>query len=142
MDAPDPHRLSDRFARIAPAVNANAHLVHRGRTLTGVLLVEIGDMPHLLHLDAGRIAAMERRLALFQDRLLTIRGSARAWHALWQPLPEPGWHDLFALTQRGEMRIEGCMHSFFAHLQYLKDVLEMPRHPPLHLSASTQEGQP
>lgn len=138
MDTPDPHLLNRRFARIAPAVNADAHLVHRGRTLTGALLVEIGNTPHLLRLEAGRIAAMDRRFPLFQERLLTIRGSARAWQALWQPVPEPGWHDLFALTKRGEMQVEGRMHSFFAHLQYLKDVLEMPR----HLPASAQEGQP
>ena len=107
MDTPDPHLLNQRFARIAPAVNADAHLVHRGRTLTGALLVEIGDTPHLLRLEAGRIAAVQRRFPLFQERLLTIRGSARAWQALWQPVPEPGWHDLFALTKRGEMQVEG-----------------------------------
>jgi hypothetical protein len=49
-----------------------------------------------------------------------------------------GWHDLFALTKRGEMQVEGRMHSFFAHLQYLKEVLEMPR----HLPTSAQESQP
>jgi hypothetical protein len=81
---------------------------------------------------------VERRFPLFQERLLTIRGSARAWQALWQPVPEPGWHDLFALTKRGEMQVEGRMHSFFAHLQYLKEVLEMPR----HLPTSAQESQP
>ena len=109
MDTPDTYLLNQRFAHIAPAVYADAHLVHRGRTLTGALLVEIGDTPHLLRLEAGRIAAVQRRFPLFQERLLTIRGSARAWQALWQPVPEPepGRHDLFALTKRGEMQVEG-----------------------------------
>lgn len=56
-----------------------------------------------------------------------IRGSALAWSSLWEPVPRPGWHDLFALTKRGEMRIEGNTWALFANLQYVKDLLVLPR---------------
>ena len=40
-------------------------------------------------------------------------------------MPEPGWHDLLALTKRGAARIDGdCSVS---HLQYFKDLLAAPR---------------
>jgi hypothetical protein len=42
-------------------------------------------------------------------------------------MPKPGWHDLFALTKRGEAVLEGDLHPFMAHLQYFKDVLALPR---------------
>jgi hypothetical protein len=45
----------------------------------------------------------------------------------WQPMPRPGWHDLLALTKRGEAVLEGDLHPFMSNLQYFKDVLALPR---------------
>ena len=56
-----------------------------------------------------------------------MRGSVQAWAALWQDPPPPGWHDIFALSKRGEMSFEGNLQPFLAHLQYFKDVLALPR---------------
>ena len=44
-----------------------------------------------------------------------------------RPMPRPGWHDLLALTKRGEAALEGDLHPFMANLQYFKDVLALPR---------------
>jgi hypothetical protein len=43
-------------------------------------------------------------------------------------VPKPGFHDLLALTKRGEAVLEGDLHPFIAHLQYFKDVLALPRY--------------
>jgi len=56
-----------------------------------------------------------------------VRGSAQGWAALWQDPPPPGWHDIFALTKRGEMALEGNLHPLMANLQYFKDVVALPR---------------
>ena len=57
----------------------------------------------------------------------SYRATSAAWTEYWQPMPKPGWHDLFALTKRGEAVLEGDLHPFMAHLQYFKDVLALPR---------------
>ena len=31
----------------------------------------------------------------------TFRATDEAWLQHWKTVPEPGWHDLFALTKRG-----------------------------------------
>lgn len=49
----------------------------------------------------------------------------QVFHA--EPVPKPGWHDLFALCKRGAMRIEGGLHPFMANLQYFKDLVALPR---------------
>jgi hypothetical protein len=57
----------------------------------------------------------------------SYRASSAAWAEYWQTVPRPGFHDLLALTKRGEAVLEGDLHPFMAHLQYFKDVLELPR---------------
>lgn len=120
--------LATRFEQQVPArVNADGYLVQRGRTLSGDCMVHIGAVPFLLRIEQGRIAACTRHMPLFSNVLLTIKGSLAAWAALWEPMPQPGWHDIFALCKRGEMTVEGQMQPLFAHLQYIKDVLNTPR---------------
>ena len=120
--------LCARFQAVVPErVNADAHLMWRGRTLTADCLVQIGASPFLLRFDAGRIRECLTRLPLLCPWTFAIRGSVQAWSALWQDPPPPGWHDLFALSKRGEMAFEGNLQPFLAHLQYVKDVLALPR---------------
>jgi hypothetical protein len=86
------------------------------------------------------IGALERRITVGQEGIgllppapplqpwdFCVRGTPRAWQELWQAMPQAGWHDVFALTKRGEMRIEGNLLPFMAHLQFFKDFLALPR---------------
>ena len=124
----DERTLCVRFQQCIPdRVHADAHLVWRGRTLTADCLVQIGATAFLLRIDAGRIRECLTRLPLLCPWDFAVRGSTQAWYALWQDPPPPGWHDLFALSKRGEMSFEGNLQPFLAHLQYLKDVLALPR---------------
>jgi hypothetical protein len=45
-------------------------------------------------------------------------------------MPEPGWHDLFALTKRGTASFEGDLRPLLQNLQYFKDLLALPRRLP------------
>lgn len=108
-------------------VNSDPHLVWRGRTLTTDCLVQIGTTAFLLRIESGRVRECLTEFPLLCSWTFAIRGTARAWTSLWQEPPPPGWHDLFALSKRDEMSLEGNLHPFMAHLQYLKDVLALPR---------------
>lgn len=118
--------LHERFASIQQRVNADRWLVHRGRHLTADLKVFVGNLPYMLSIRSGEIHGISRQLPLFATADLVIRATDEAWAALWEQYPRPGWHDLFALTKRGAMSIEGNSHLLFAHLQYLKDVFSTP----------------
>jgi hypothetical protein len=65
---------------------------------------------------------------LMRSWRFSYRATSLAWAQYWQPMPRPGWHDLLALTKRGEAVLEGDLHPFMAHLQYFKDLLALPRH--------------
>lgn len=124
----DETTLCARFAAAVPAgLDADAHLVWRGRHLRARCLVQIGATAFLLRIEAGRVTECRTPPALMSAWDFAVRGSVPAWEALWRALPPPGWHDLFALSKRGEMTIEGDLHPFVAHLQYVKDLLALPR---------------
>ena len=113
--------------RLPEWVNADAALVRRGRYLSTVFLVEIGDVAWLVTVHAGRIERVERGPFLMREWTFAIRGSADAWRRYWEPVPAPGFHDLFALTKGGHARVEGDLQPLMANLRYVKDVLTLPR---------------
>ena len=108
-------------------VNSDATLVRRGRFLTTDFLVEVGDEGFHVSVHEGRIAAVTRGPAAARPWRFAIRANAEAWREFWQPVPRPGYHDLFALTRFGHARIEGDLLPLMANLRYVKEVLETPR---------------
>jgi hypothetical protein len=115
------------FDRLPEWVNADAALVRRGRYLSATFLVETGDVAWLVTVHEGRVTRVERGPFLMREWAFAIRGSADAWRRFWEPVPAPGFHDLFALTKGGHARVEGDLQPFMANLRYVKDLLALPR---------------
>ncbi|BBO72654.1 hypothetical protein DSCW_00710 [Desulfosarcina widdelii] len=121
--------LCVQFEKVIPKlVNGDSHFVWRGRNLSADCLVQIGNVSFLLSFEQGSIKNCQKGLPLMCSWDFAVRGSVHAWNAFWQDPPEPGWHDLFALTKRGEMTMEGNLYPFVANLQYFKDVVTLPRY--------------
>jgi hypothetical protein len=108
-------------------VNDDAGLVRRGRYLTATFLVEAGDSEFLVRVTEGRIAAVERGPFLMRSWSFALRAAAETWERFWEPVPGPGYHDLFAMKKLGVARIEGDLAPLMANLRYVKDVLAAPR---------------
>ena len=125
---PADEELAARFEEaIAARANSDSFLVWRGRNLNTQCMVQIGAVSFFMRIERGSVVACRRGLPLLASWDFAVRGSASAWKALWQAPPPPGWHDLFALSKRGEMVFEGALYPFMAHLQYFKDLLELPQ---------------
>ena len=118
---------ADRFARLPALLSAEQDLIRRGRWLGVDCRVDIGDQPFFLSIREGALSAIERGPTLMRSIAFTVRGTDEAWTNHWKPLPEPGWHDLFALTKRGAAAIDGDLRPFLQNLQYFKDLLALPR---------------
>lgn len=115
------------FDRLADLVNADASLVRRGRYLSTSFLAEAGESSWLVTVADGRIARVEHGPFRLRSWTFAIRATVDGWQRFWQPVPEPGWHDIFALAKRGVARVEGDLQPLMAHLGYIKDVLAKPR---------------
>jgi hypothetical protein len=116
------------FAKIPAFLDQTPALIARGRFLDCECL--LGPMAHPFHatIQKGRIVDLTPAPVLMRSWRFAYRASPAAWAEYWQAMPRPGFHDLLALTKRGEAVLEGDLHSFIAHLQYFKDVLALPRH--------------
>lgn len=108
-------------------VNADAALIRRGQFLTTEFLVQVGDVPYLVTVVQGRIEGVERGPFLLRAWSFAIRAPADAWRRFWEPVPAPGYHDLFAMAKRGEATLEGDLQLLMANLRYVKEVLAAPR---------------
>jgi hypothetical protein len=125
-DVVDPG-IIDRFESIPRLLEADRALLHTGRWLNVDCLLGPIGRPFLIAIRQGRIVEMSAAPKPMPSWRFSYTASSRAWTEYWRPEPEPGWHDLLALTKRGEASLEGDLHPFVTHLQYFKDLLALPR---------------
>jgi hypothetical protein len=119
--------LIERWERLPYLVNEDARLVHKGRLVSLEALIEIGEHAYHLGIDRGRVAALTRGPFLMRCWRFAVRGPAESWRRHWEPVPQPHFHDLFALAKAGHLAIEGDVQPLMANLFYFKDVLAAPR---------------
>jgi hypothetical protein len=121
---------ADRFAKLPALLSNDADLLRRGRWVDVDCRVDIGSEPFHLTIAQGGLAAFDRGPRLMRSTAFTVRGTDEAWRNHWMRMPEPGWHDLFALTKRGAASLEGDLRPLLQNLQYFKDLLALPRRLP------------
>lgn len=108
---------------LADKVNANRHLVHRGRFLSTNFLLEVGPKAYLVRIHAGRVESVKAGPFVMPRWAFAFRASTESWNSFWAPHPEPGFHDVMAMIKFGTLRIEGDQHPFMANLLYFKELL-------------------
>jgi hypothetical protein len=118
---------ADRFAHLPDLLAVDADLVRRGRWLTVECRIDVGSEPFFLSIRDGALAALDRGARLMRSTAFIFRATDEAWTNHWQPVPAPGWHDLFALTKRGAASMDGDLRPLLQNLQYFKDLLALPR---------------
>jgi hypothetical protein len=121
---------AERFAQLPELLAADADLRRRGHWLDADCRVDIGAEPFYLTLRQGALADLARGPRLLRSVAFSVSGTEDAWQRHWRKVPEPGWHDLFALTKRGAASIQGDLRPLLQNLQYFKDLLALPRRLP------------
>ncbi|MEU3657089.1 hypothetical protein AB0E67_30660 [Streptomyces sp. NPDC032161] len=109
--------------RLPDLVNIDAALTHCGRYVTATMLLDLGDASYLVHIQEGRIIAVEPKGRVMPVWTFALRAPREEWDQFWAPRPAPGSHDIMALMRRQVMTAEGDLHPFMANLRYFKDVL-------------------
>ncbi|MCY1528124.1 hypothetical protein D9M68_632190 [compost metagenome] len=113
-------QLVRRFCRLAPSFS-------RPRAVQLDMLVGFGVHRVLVRVRDGRVDSAETPFGPLPSCDFSLRASADAWSRFWQPVPAAGWHDLFALSKRRELAIDGNLQPLMAHLQFIKDLLAVGR---------------
>ena len=109
--------------RLAELVNGNPAITRWGRGMNETFMVEVGEQQYLLRISDGKIMAVDEGPFTQRSWRFAIRASRESWEKFWHQPPAPGWHDLFALLRRGDVRFEGDQRVLMAYLLYVKLVL-------------------
>lgn len=113
--------------RLDGLVNDDPAIVRWGRCMNETFMVEVGAEQFLLTVREGKIEKVEKGPFVMRSWRFAIRASKESWQKFWGKPPAPGWHDLFALLRRGDVKFEGDQRVLMAYLQYVKLVLAAPR---------------
>ena len=119
--------ISSSIEQLPELVNSDGQLVWMGRFFKKTFLLQADDSAYYVTIYQGRIEEVVLGPALLRPWCFAISASAQAWRRHWEMYPQPGWHDIFAMTKIGEARIEGEIQPLMANLRYIKEVLAKPR---------------
>ena len=112
--------ITDVVRNLPEVVNGDPAIVRWGREMNETFMLELGDTQYLVTVRAGRIEKVERGPFVMRTWSFAIRAKQECWGEFFRSPPAPGWHDLFALLRRGDVRFEGDQRVLMAYLLYLK----------------------
>ncbi|WP_454690393.1 hypothetical protein [Achromobacter aloeverae] len=117
----------DAGATLAARFIAVARDYARPRRCNVEMLVRFDATPVHVSVREGRVvdAAVAARPLDSWD--FAFSADAGTWRRFWEAVPAPGWHDIFALSKRGALRIDGNLQPLMANLQFVKDMLALGR---------------
>ena len=120
QDAALASSLADRFVQRGLGFQRN-------RNASLVLLIRFGHEAVLVSIQAGQVGQISRDIKPLTSHDVSISAEPEVWQRFWERIPVAGSHDIFALTKREEMQIQGNLQPFMAHLQFVKDLLAIGR---------------
>ena len=106
--------------RLPEVVNGDPAIVRWGREMNETFMLEVGDTQYLVTVRSGRIEKVEKGPLVMPSWRFAIRAKRECWDEFLRSPPKPGWHDLFALLRRGDVKFEGDQRVLMAYLLYLK----------------------
>ena len=114
--------LQDRAA-------GDALLARFGLDLDCALLVGDGDTDWLVRIERGAVTRVTKGPLIMPRTDLRLRATSEAWRRFLEPVPPPGYHDLFALRRYKRIQIEGDIRLMSAYLFYFKRLFALLRKP-------------
>ena len=119
--------LFQKFSAMRAAHNESPHLVRMGRLFTRTVLVEVDSAELYLHFDRGRLDDVQAGPSRRTPWAFALRTDADALERFWEPLPAPGFHDLFGLIKIGRGRIDGDILLLVKNLRFFKEFMALGR---------------
>jgi hypothetical protein len=113
--------------RLKQRAEGDALLVRFGRDLDLALIVGDGDLDWLVEIERGAVARVTRGPLVMPRSDLRLRAASDTWARFLEPVPPPGYHDLFAMRRYRRIQIEGDIRLMSAYLFYIKRLFALLR---------------
>jgi len=119
--------MLERIQEIAAALETRPHLHRIGALFSETVLLEVDGAEFYLAFEKGHLVSVVPGPSKRTPWRFALVTDAAALEAFWQPLPPPGFHDIFALAKIGRLRIQGDILALVKNLRFMKEVLALPR---------------
>ena len=107
--------------------DVDALLARFGRGLDLALIVGDGELDWLVEIERGAVVRVTKGPLVMPRSDLRLRASSETWARFLEPVPPPGYHDLFAMRRYRRIQIEGDIRLMSAYLFYIKRLFELLR---------------
>jgi len=107
--------------------SGDALLARFGRDLDLALIVGDGGLDWLVEIEHGDIVRVTKGPLIMPRSDLRLRAASETWARFLEPVPPPGYHDLFALRRYRRIQIEGDIRLMSAYLFYIKRLFALLR---------------
>src|SRR5436190_21132965 len=115
--------IAARIAALPERVGADPTLLRRGRHLTVIWELAVGDAVFLVRIVDGHVVSAQAGAVATPSADFAMIADAAIWRRLLAADPPPGDHDFLAFVKRKELRIVGNLHPLMSHLLYFKGLL-------------------
>jgi len=105
----------------------DALLARFGRDLSLALIVGDGELDWLVEIEHGAVVRVTKGALVMPRSDLRLRAATETWARFLEPVPPPGFHDLFAMRRYRRIQIEGDIRLMSAYLFYIKRLFELLR---------------
>lgn len=117
------HRLTQMQGR----ANALPHLARLGALFSETVLLQVDEAAFYLQFDKGHLTKITPGPSRKTPWRFAFRTDAVAIHRFWEPIPAPGYHDLFGLAKIGRGRVDGDILSLVKNLRFFKEFMALGR---------------
>lgn len=124
---PNPEELQRKFETMAKTLGATEHLGRLGRLFDATVLIEVDGDELYLTFEHGRISAIRPGPSLKTPWQFALRAKGEALQKFWEPMPRPGYHDIFGLVKLGLGRIDGDILLLVKNLRFFKEFMALGR---------------
>jgi len=107
--------------------SGDALLARFGRDLDLALIVGDGGLDWLVEIKHGDIVRVTKGPLIMPRSDLRLRAASETWARFLEPVPPPGYHDLFALRRYRRIEVEGDIRLMSAYLFYIKRLFALLR---------------
>lgn len=119
--------MIDTLGLIKDRLDQSPHLLRLGRLFSETVLIEVGKDEFYLTFDKGHLVSVVQGPSRKTPWCFALRTDAAALTKFWEPLPEPGFHDIFGLVKIGRGRVDGDILSLVKNLRFFKEIMAIPR---------------
>ena len=108
-------------------LNATPHLARLGRLFSCTVLLKVDESEFYLAFEKGRLTEILRGPSRKTPWQFALVMDSEALARFWEPVPAPGFHDIFGLVKIGRGRVDGDILMLVKNLRFIKEFMALPR---------------